>query len=273
MRTGPAPRRGQGHASSLGSAPGRGGTDIDAFREQVTGDAAALAAAVEESPGSAVSCYDGWTLVDLGVHVGQIHRWVRDVVLTRATARPSGGRETPPEDVADLPAWIVAGAADVVSVLGAAAADDEVWTISRTDRDVAFWRQRMVLETALHRWDADDALGRPPAVPDELALAGVDETLHVYLEQRLGGLDVGGDGQRVGVEPDGATGWTVALHPDGIEVVPGVVGADAVLSASALDLWLLLTCRRQLDDVRVRGDRDAAALAVRAATLVPGPAG
>jgi uncharacterized protein (TIGR03083 family) len=263
-----AGRRGPG----LGSSTGREGSGIETYHQQVTDDAVALAAAVAEAPTAPVACYDGWTLVDLGAHVGQIHRWVHGVVATRAQQRPTGGHAQAP-DVADLPAWIVAGAEELVATLAAADPDDAVWTISRTDRDVAFWRQRMMLETALHRWDADDALGRPPGVPDELALAGVDETLHVYLEQRLGGQDVGGDGQRVAVVPEGAAGWTVTLHADGVEVVPDVVGADAVLSASALDLWLLLTCRRRLDDVRVRGDRDAAALAVRATTLVPGPAG
>ncbi len=158
-------------------------------------------------------------------------------------------------------------------MLAAAAPDDEVWTISRTDHDVAFWRRRMALETALHRWDAEDALGRDPTVPAWLAREGVEETLHVYLEQRLDGRDVGGSGQQVGFVPHDEPGWTMTLRSAGVEVRPGRGGAATTVRGTALELWLLLTGRADLDVDAVDGDLEAAALAVRAAGLVPGPDG
>lgn len=241
--------------------------------------AEALAAAVRSAPTASVACYSGWTLVDLGEHVGQIHRWAAGVVEQRATERPTGGYAAAP-DVASLPAWIITGAQRLADLLAAADPDQEVWTFSPTDRTIAFWRRRMALETALHRWDAEDALGQAAVVEGDLALEGVEEALHVYIEPRLDGRDVGGSGERVAFVPhvsdvpDGeGEGWTLTLHPDHVEVDPGHDTVDAAVRGSALDLWLLLTCRSDLAAVEVAGDTGAAALAVRAAHLVPGPAG
>lgn len=242
------------------------------YLEVVAGETAVLAGAVARDSRAAVACYDGWDLADLGRHVGQIHRWVTGAVETRAQERPAAAAapDVPAEDLAD---WLVAGAGRLVEVLAAAGPEEQVWTISRTERTVAFWRRRMALETALHRWDAEDALGLDPVVPAPLALEGVDEALHVYLEQRLDGRDVGGGGERVAFVPTGTDGWTMTLHPEGVEVAAGHGGADATVAGDAMDLWLLLSCRRGLGAVTVTGDRDAAERAARSATLSPGPAG
>ena len=238
-------------------------------------DAEAIAAGLRVDPTAAVGCYQGWTLTELAGHVGQIHRWVADIVASGATARPTAGMATPPDTVEELAGWVVDGGTAVATTLGATAPDTPVWTISRRWRDVEFWRQRMLLETALHRWDVDDALGRPVGVDDAVARRGVAEALDVYLAQRLEGRAVGGDGQRVALLPTGGAGWTVTLRPDGFDVDEGAddVDVDATIAGSALDLWLLVTCRRALDGLDVTGDAVAAELAVAAAHMVPGPAG
>ena len=240
--------------------------------DRVTTDTAVLAAAVERQPGASVACYDGWSLVELAGHVGQIHRWVTGIVTDRARERPTGPMASAPA-ADDLPSWLADGADRLVDVLVDTPADTSVWTFSHGHDDVAFWRQRMVLETALHRWDAEDATGAEPAIDRRVALAGVEEALHVYLAQRLRGEDVGGTGQRVAVVPEGDEGWTATLHADDLEVAYGRVEPDAVVRGPAPDLWLLLTRRRDLDGLVVEGDADAAALLARAARMVAGPAG
>lgn len=194
------------------------------------------------------------------------------IVGMRATERPPWPDIDEVAD-GDLPQWLVRGAAGLVEALDAADPDDEVWTFSPTGSTQAFWQRRMALESAIHRWDAEDALGRAATIDGDLAVEGIEEALHVYLEPRLEGRDVGGDGQRVAIVPEGAEGWTMVLRPDGVEVTAGSDDADAVVSGPAPELWLLLMCRRGLDVLEVAGDRSAAALAARAATLVPGPAG
>ncbi len=240
---------------------------------RITADAAAIAEVVAASPGAEVGCYDGWTVTRLAAHVGQIHRWVTGIVEQRVSSRPSTPYAEPPAGD-DMAAWVVAGAEPLVAALADGDPQDAVWTISRTDRTLGFWRRRMVLETALHRWDAEDAARRSPVVSPAVAAAGVLETLDVYLAQRLDGADVRGDGERVAVvTTDTEDAWTLSLSPEAVRFEEGADDVDAVVRGTALDLWLLLTCRRSLDGLDVEGDRPAAELAVRAASLSPGPAG
>lgn len=240
---------------------------------RVIADTAVVVDVLAASPDAPIGCYAGWTVVELAGHVGQIHHWVTDIVTSRAAARPAAGfPPTPPVEV--LPTWLQDGARTLVRALEVAPPDEPVWTISRHQRDMAFWRRRMVLETALHRWDVEDAAGHDPAVDTAVAVAGIEETLDVYLAQRLGGKDVGGAGERVVFRPEETDdAWTLELAADGVALSAGGEDADAVVRGTALDLWLLLTCRRSLDAVEVSGDAAAAALAARAATLSAGPAG
>ena len=249
-------------------APGPAVDDV----RRVPADTAAIVGVVTTSPDAGIRCYDGWTVTRLAGHVGQIHRWVTGIIEERADTRPTTPFPDPPADD-ELAAWLVAGAEALVDALRGADPEEEVWSISRTDRTVGFWRRRMVLETVLHRWDVEDAAGVGPHVPPSLAVAGVQETLDVYLAQRLDGADVGGAGDRVAlVATDTGDDWTLTLSPDSVRFQAGSDDPDAVVRATALDLWLLLTCRRSLDGLDVRGDREAAELAARAATLSPGPA-
>lgn len=243
---------------------------IGSYLEVVEREGGALVAAVRADLQAPVGCYDGWTVADLARHVGQVHRWVTGVVADRATERTA----MPTHEVAEagLADWLADSVAGLVAALTAADPDAQVWTISRTLRTNDFWRRRMALETTLHRWDAQDAQGKADAVADWLAREGVDETLRMYMAERLEGRDVGGAGERVGVDADGQ-GWTVRLHADGLEIGEGIGSPDAVIAGSPLDLWLLLCGRSHLDRLEVRGDQDAAALVVRAAAMVSGPAG
>ena len=50
-----------------------------------------------------------------------------------------------------------------------------------------FWPRRMAIETALHRWDGQDAHGRTTAIDAELASDGMDEVLDVHVGLRLAG--------------------------------------------------------------------------------------
>lgn len=254
-------------------------------------EGAALVAAVAADPGASVAAYEGWTLADLARHVGQVQHWVTDLV-----ARAAEERTPMPEAAvadAEVVGWLAAATTTLVGVLRACDLSGRVWSISRDERTNAFWARRMALEVTLHRWDAEDALGRRSAVADDVALAGVDEALRLYLEQRLEGRDVGGSGQRVGFEavveseattdatPAGSDAssdatrpaWTLQLEAAGVVLHDGLVDADAVVRGSPLELWLLLSRRRTLDAYTVEGDREAAGLAVRAANLVAGPAG
>ncbi|HUR74517.1 MAG TPA: maleylpyruvate isomerase family mycothiol-dependent enzyme, partial [Sporichthya sp.] len=122
------------------------------------------------------SCPD-WDLGKLTTHAGSVHRWVTQIIGTRATA-PLSPRELdlglPPQRTG-LPAWLAAGA----SPLRAAIATDPatpVWTWA-PGGTVGWWARRMLHETTVHRIDAQLALGLEPEVAPRVATDGVEEFL------------------------------------------------------------------------------------------------
>jgi uncharacterized protein (TIGR03083 family) len=239
--------------------------------EVVRREGAALVDAVERDPTAPIGCYAGWDVAQLARHTGQIHRWVTDVVRTRAAERPTGMPDVESDDDR-LATWLAEGVDELAAALEELDADEQLWTITRHDRSGRFWRRRMALETTLHRWDAEDAQDRAPTVDPKLALLGVCRVVGVA--RRAGPQPPPGRGQRVAIRPPEGPGWTVTVNPVGVEVAVGAADeVDAAVSGSALDLWLALTCRRGLDAVDVDGSRDAAALVLAAAAKLGGPAG
>lgn len=245
--------------------------DGDRHLGVVTRESGRLAAAIRGDVAAPVRRYPRWSVADLGRHVGQVHRWVTGAVATGATERPPRPDVSAVAD-ADVPGWLEAGAHALVETLAQASPEEPVWTISRDDGTVGFWRRRMAIETTLHRWDAEDAVAEPGPVPQWLALEAVDEALHIYLVERLAGADVGGSGQRLQLDCGAGRCWSVTFRADGVAVEVGVADGEAVIQAPPLDVWLLLTGRRSADEVTVTGDRAVAELCVRVADMVPGPA-
>jgi uncharacterized protein (TIGR03083 family) len=47
------------------------------------------------------------------------------------------------------------------------------------------WPRRQAHETAVHRWDAEQAIGRPTAIDPELASDGIDEYFEVMLPRKV----------------------------------------------------------------------------------------
>ena len=58
--------------------------------------------------------------------------------------------------------------------------DEETATFG-ADTTIMFWARRMACEIAIHRLDGEQAHGDPTPIPDDIALDGIDEMLHVML--------------------------------------------------------------------------------------------
>lgn len=134
-----------------------------------------------EDPGRAVLQYPEWSLRDLVLHVASVHGRTSEIIRTRSTERAA----TPelPTD-ADPMAWSSAQLASVVDALATADLETEVWT-PVSDSRIAFWERRMVIETGLHRWDAEIAMGSGRPLDPLVATDGLDEIPLMYLH-RLG---------------------------------------------------------------------------------------
>lgn len=246
--------------------------DADIALDILRRETGVLAVAARPALRRAVPRYPGWTVADLVVHTGRIHRWVAEIVRTGATERIAHPDVAPPPGAAPLTAWLMAGAADLAATLEDVAPSTRVWTFAG-DGTAGFWRRRMALETTIHRWDAQSAAGAPAPIPREVALDGVTEALTVYLGPRLAGAAVGGAGQRVALHcTDSHRTWSLRLLPEGVDIDDdGQAAADVTVEGTAEDLWRYLMGRHRLDDLRVTGDRAAALLCSAAIDMVPAP--
>lgn len=118
------------------------------------------------------TCPD-WSVHDLLGHIGWVHHYVAAHVAQRATER------VPPEDVEAAPRgeavreYAESGLAAVLEALGSVDPALPMWTWS--DRQEAgFFIRRMVHETAVHRYDAESAIGQTSGVDDDQGADGVD---------------------------------------------------------------------------------------------------
>ncbi len=201
----------------------------------------------------------GWTVQDLGRHLGQTHRWARDALRTGPSDEVTG-----PSNPADLAPWFREGAAQLLGELAADDPDRPCWGFGPAPRTVRFWLRRQAHETALHRWDAEHALTGSATLDDELARDGLDEVATVFLPRqlRLGRLEA--NGGRLAVYPAGGAPLLLDFG-----AAPGQQAAAAV-SGPAATLLLLLWGRTAADDPLVTITGDAGfALATLALPLVP----
>jgi uncharacterized protein (TIGR03083 family) len=224
------------------------------YLQSLRDDGAALAAAAREGLDPPVPACEGWTVADLVLHTGMVHRHKLEIVRGRLAGPP---RPWPPPSPAraDLLRWYEQGLAELVTVLEATDPAAPVWTFHRPDQTVAFWHRRMAQETAVHRVDAESAHGDPGPVPAALAADGVDELLEVFLTLHAEGEPVAGRGETLHLHATDADGeWLVRLLPAGIEVGQGHGRGDASAEGSASDLLLFLWGRAGPEPLARAGD-------------------
>jgi uncharacterized protein (TIGR03083 family) len=209
-----------------------------------------------------------WTLRQLVTHVGRAHRWAAEITRTRSDAFipfravPDGKL---PDDPAEQPAWLRAGAARIIAAVREAGSD-LVWSFTGP-APAGFWIRRMAHETLVHRADAQLAAGAEPEPVIEAAVAAdaIDEWLTLLAAGTLSDA-----GQRTTALPAGASlhihatddglgdsGELMIRHDaSGLTVEPGHGKGDAALTGPAASLLLVLMRRRPVSDpaVTVHGD-------------------
>jgi uncharacterized protein (TIGR03083 family) len=231
-------------------------SDAPAFRE-AAGSPGALEAAVP-------SCPD-WRVEDLVRHLGGIYRWVRAHASRGTTSPPDPALrragEPPPSGGAVLSWWDTEYAA-LVDLLDALDPDMPAWNWAPQPKRAAFWHRRMAHETAVHRWDAQMAVGRAEPIETKLAADGVAEVLDSWLPsgRRRGRTDRAGVVQLVATDLE--HDWFVRLREDG---GVALLDTDTLLDAddpharvlaqgTASDLLLALYGRIPFDVLDVTGD-------------------
>ena len=224
-------------------------------------EAEALSAVAHAGPLDApVAACPGWDVARLVGHVGSVHRWATVAVVTGAQPDRTA-LERPPREPGSIADWFDAGVGPLADALAAVDDDAPVWNFSAYPDVGRFWPRRQAQETAVHRWDAQRAVGQPEPIEPGLAADGIDELLEVWGTMILGGrdgIDIGGSVRLVatdGRRSRGRSGPTTASSASA-GAMRGVT-ADVTVRGSASDLLLLLWRRLPADvpSLTVEGDR------------------
>jgi uncharacterized protein (TIGR03083 family) len=186
-----------------------------------------------------------WDLRDLAEHLGRGNLWAATAIRERR-----GDYEAPPPP-GDIAAWF-AETARVLTHTLEIDPSTEAWTFA-PPHTVAFWRRRRCLETAVHRWDAQHALGMPSELDPELCGDGIAEVIEVFVPRQV---------RRGRATPPEAAVRFTATDLDASWVLgPGEPVAE--MTGTAPELLLALWNRRPMPWATLTGDHDAARAALR----------
>jgi uncharacterized protein (TIGR03083 family) len=234
--------------------------DRASYLDSLRSDAADLLSAATDHLDADVPTCPGWKVERLVGHIGRAYRW------TAGWVEGDGAREVPRPPKGDaVIAWTRAGLAEVIDAIEGASTVDDAGPVKTWagDQPPIFWPRRMAIETAVHRWDAQAAVGAERPVGTDLALDGVDEVFEVILPLR-GTAELGSENEGktmhlhatdVGDEP-GEGEWLVTLARESLTVDHTHAKGNVAVRGTASDLLLLLWNRVPTDRCEVFGDAD-----------------
>ncbi len=229
--------------------------EADAFR----------AAVATGPPEAAVAACPGWNVRSLVDHLGRIHQWATAIV--RGSGPDHRAAELPAD--ADPVGWYATQVDRLAETLATADPEAPCWTFHPQQKVAAFWSRRQAHEVAVHRMDAELAVGGASAYDPDLAVDGVGELLDVMVprvSQRSGPPDLAAPVLLTCT--DRPARWL--LRPDSQSVAGGVPVADgpavtdsdassaaATLQGPAAGLLLMLWKRPLPPGVEVTVSGDA----------------
>jgi uncharacterized protein (TIGR03083 family) len=229
------------------------------YTAHLRSDGEKMAVAVARDLDAHVPTCPDWNVAKLTIHTGGHHRWVADAVRKRGGVPDEPGKPGLRGDA--LVEWFRAGWTELADLLDSVDDDDPAWTWSVEQR-AGFWRRRTTLETLVHRWDAENAVGEPGPLDARLSADGIDEMLTVMVGE---GGAYAGRPLRIGVATaDTDDAWTLELE-DGQPPRTTKAAADrpdVSVRADAAAVLLFLWGRRGPESVDVSGDDDAKAALV-----------
>jgi uncharacterized protein (TIGR03083 family) len=235
-------------------------------------DAARRAAEAGDAP-VVPSCPD-WTMSDLVFHLAAVHRFVIAIIRDRLDGPPDPAELARAEFPADTAGWPVSGrhptpgpipatllaafeegATRLEALFRQHSPDDPAWTWSR-EHTVGFWLRMQTIEAAVHRWDAENAVGAAGPIHEEIAVDAITQTFEVMAPARRAWTSAPpGAGERFRfLRADGPGDWMVCFDGEHVRVGDGT-DFDVELAGTASDLMLFLWRRIPADALAVRGDK------------------
>ncbi|MGR3937175.1 maleylpyruvate isomerase family mycothiol-dependent enzyme [Streptomyces sp. BRA346] len=196
-----------------------------------------------------------WQVRELLSHTGRVHRWATRYVTEGLTEgmRPGDGPEL---DGAELVAWFREGHRALVKALTDADPDLECFAFLPAPSPLAFWARRQAHETAIHRVDAESALGADHSPFDPaFAADGIDELLTRFhgRERSRVRMDTPRTLRLRATDTDDV--WTVRLSEEPPHTTRGAEGdADCELTGPVGELYLVAWNRLPYSALSGKGD-------------------
>ena len=181
-----------------------------------------LGQAVRRDPTREVPQYPGWSLADLASHTASIHGRTVAICEQLPTERISAPRLP---DGADPVDWYEDTLERLITALEHSDPSRHSWALGSA-QSVGFWETRMVVETGVHRWDAENAFGEAGSLTSHVAATGLEEFNDLWFPHL-------GDVSPLGVTAtDLGRRWQYGVGEVGTEV-----------AGTASDLYLRLAAR------------------------------
>jgi len=173
-----------------------------------------------------------------------------------------------PSDDADheeLGAWMRLGAGVLVDVLATTPLDADTWHPFPFDQKAWVWSRRQMIETALHRWDAEVATTGGSDLDPMLASEGVDEFFQLGLPRIFARTGEAVPTASLHVHctdegmPDGSGEWIAWNESGEMRTAPEHRKGDAAVRGAAADILLVFMGRADAGGLDIVGDPAAAA--------------
>jgi uncharacterized protein (TIGR03083 family) len=202
-------------------------------------DGRALIEAVAAAPEAQVHACPGWTNRDLAKHIGGVYAFV--IAQLQAgnpeSRAPSNAPDAP--KTGDITAWLRDRHQAVLAALRAATPDAPAWTWI-PEKTAAFFYRRMAQETAVHRWDAQQAAGTLTPLDPELAADGINEVIMVFMHHApRGPIDYPAGSLHLH-RTDGEGEWMLTAQDGALTVTHEHAKGDAAARGPAQDILLYL---------------------------------
>ena len=228
--------------------------ETQSYLDHLRHDGDDLARAAQKNLDANVPSCPGWDVAELVRHTSAVHRGKAAIVRAGGTTRPKNLADDPgPGDRNELLDWYRGGLDDLIGVLSKTDPATPAWTWG-TGSTAGWWARRMAQETAVHRWDAENAVGDPAPIDAELASDGIDEFLGEFVPgEAIPWKGPAGTIHFHCTDVDGE--WTVSLEPGSVpSYSTGHSKGDGAVRGGASDLLLFVWRRVAASEVEVLGD-------------------
>ncbi len=204
------------------------------------------------------TCPD-WTVRDLILHIGGVHRWAATYVRDGHTEPIAIGAAHEIDDYlpvdAELVTWFRTGLDGLVAAIETAPADVACWSFLPAPSPLAFWARRQAHETTIHRVDAESAAGAITPVDPAVASDGIDELLTGFVVRPKGRLRSEEPRTLAVHTTDTDAHWLLTVSDQPVVTDRANATADTVLRGPAHDVYLALWNRLPLTALEDSGDQ------------------